>query len=529
MKKIAGYYRLSMEDDEVKMESNSITNQRLLIKKYVSQDVELSQYEYCEFYDDGYSGTTMDRPGMQAMLDQIKNNEIQTVIVKDISRFSRDYIELGTYMEQIFPFMGIRFIAITDHYDSKEYIGRTADMDIAFKSLLADFYCKDVSGKVKSSLETKRKQGKYSTGLTPFGYTKDRENPYKLVVVPEEAAIVRYIFQLSAEGNNLTQICKRLNDEGIMTPLEYKNLRKKQNRKELMRSTKFWQAGTFRTILTNESYIGNMVYEKTKQSAVGSGKKIVKPRAEWKVFENHHIPIIDRDMFTSVQINFGKRKIAERKSIEYPLKGKVFCGCCKRKLKIMKLAGGKLFFYCSYGKISSHVGCMSESLSNETLEKIVLSEIKKQLLFLVDVENVLQEEKVIRTERVKEQERNLAVLERKMVELTEQKADCLEKYHAGNLNKEQFREKRIEITELIQEMKTEHEKKRKDLEKQIQSLNEFDGNCKGLSGYSDMKHLTREMVEAFVDYIEIDEKHQIDIHWTFNNQLNSDRNHVAAV
>ena len=141
MKKIAGYYRLSMEDDEVKMESNSITNQRLLIKKYVSQDVELSQYAYCEFYDDGYSGTTMDRPGVQAMLEQIRNNEIQVVVVKDISRFSRDYIELGTYMEQIFPFMGIRFIAITDHYDSKDYISRTADMDIAFKSLLADFYC----------------------------------------------------------------------------------------------------------------------------------------------------------------------------------------------------------------------------------------------------------------------------------------------------------------------------------------------------------------------------------------------------
>lgn len=529
MKKIAGYYRLSMEDDEVKVESNSITNQRLLIKKYVSQDVELSQYEYCEFYDDGYSGTTMDRPGMQAMLEQIKNNEIQVVVVKDISRFSRDYIELGTYMEQIFPFMGIRFIAITDHYDSKDYISRTADMDIAFKSLLADFYCKDVSGKVKSSLETKRKQGKYSTGLTPFGYAKDQENPYKLVVVPEEAEIVRFIFQLSAEGNNLTQICKRLNDEGVMTPLEYKNLRKKQNRKELMRSTKFWQAGTVRTILMNESYIGNMVYEKTEQSAVGSGKKIVKPRAEWKVFENHHVPIIDRDTFAIVQMNFGKRKIAERKSIEYPLKGKVFCGCCKRKLKIMKLAGERLFFYCSYGKISSHVGCMSESFSNETLEKIVLSEIRRQLIFLTDVEAVWQEEKVIRIERVKEQERHLVVLEKKLQELTEQKAACLEEYHVGNLNKEQFREKCTEITVLIQKTKAEHERKRKEIEQQIQLLNKSAGNCKGLFGYSDMKHLTREMVEAFVDYIEIDEKHQIDIHWTFNDQLNSDTNNIAVV
>lgn len=232
MKKIAGYYRLSREDNE-KDESNSIKNQRLFVKKYISQDTELCQYVYYEFSDDGYSGTTMNRPKMQEMLKQIKNNEIQIVVVKDISRFSRDYISLGTYMEQIFPFMGIRFIAITDGYDSKNYIGRTVDMDIAFKNLLADFYCKDVSAKVKSALETRRRQGKYSTALVPFGYAKDENDPYKLVVVPEEAQIIKQIFQLFASGNNLTQICKNFNEKGVMTPLEYKNFRKKENRKEL--------------------------------------------------------------------------------------------------------------------------------------------------------------------------------------------------------------------------------------------------------------------------------------------------------
>ena len=172
---------------------------------------------------------------------------------------------------------------------------------------------------------------------------------------------------------------------------------------------------------------------------------------------------------------------------------------------------------------------MSESFSNETLEKIVLNEIRRQLIFLTDVEAVWQEEKVIRTERVKEQERHLVVLEKKLQELTEQKAACLEEYHVGNLNKEQFREKCSEITVLIQEIKADHERKKKEIEKQIQSLNESAGNRKGLFGYSDMEHLTREMVEAFVDYIEIDENHQIDIHWTFNDQLNSDRKNIAVV
>lgn len=310
MKKIAGYYRLSREDEDIKDESNSITNQRLLIKKYVSQDAELSQCEYCEFYDDGYSGTTMNRPGMKEMLEQIRSQKIQAVMVKDISRFSRDYIELGTYMEQIFPFMGIRFIAITDRYDSKDSAGCTVGMDIAFKSLLADFYCKDISVKVKSALAAKRKQGKYSTGLVPFGYEKDEADPYKLVVVPKEAEVIRYIFQLSVSGNNLTQICRKLNDEGVMTPLEYKNLRKKQKRKELQCSTKLWQAGTVRTILTNESYIGNMVYEKTEQTAVGYGKKTVKPKDEWKVFKNHHEPIVEQEIFNAVQKKYDKKRVA---------------------------------------------------------------------------------------------------------------------------------------------------------------------------------------------------------------------------
>lgn len=519
MKKVAGYYRLSMEDDDIKMESNSITNQRLLIKKYVLQDTELSQYEYCEFYDDGYSGTTMNRPGMQEMLEQIRNNEIQVVIVKDISRFSRDYIELGTYMEQIFPFMGIRFIAITDCYDSQNYVGCTADMDIAFKSLLADFYCKDVSTKVKSSLDAKRRQGKYSTGLVPFGYAKDEKNPYKLVVVPEEAKVIQYIFQLSVSGNNLTQICRKLNDEEIMTPLEYKNLRKKQNRKELQHSTKFWQAGTVRSILTNESYIGNMVYDKTEQTAVGSKKKIVKPKEDWKVFENHHEPIVEKELFDEVQTKYYQKKSGNRKRIEYPLKGKLICGYCKRSLKAMKLAKENLFFYCPYKKLNSNVECMAGTMSNEKLERIILSEIRRQLIFLSDMNTILQNSRLIREERIKAQEKDLVNLDKKLQELSKKKAIYFEDYHAGKLSREQFTEKRNEITKIVKSIEVECDVKKKEIAQQINVMNNAPKDCEGLLSYSNMDCLTREIVEAFVDYIEIDGSMNIDIHWTFNNKF----------
>lgn len=308
MKKIAGYYRLSVEDDGTEPESSSIANQRRLIKSYVRQDAELSQYPYCEFFDDGYSGTTMDRPGMGKLLAAVKRGELYAVIVKDISRFSRDYIDLGTYMERIFPLLGIRFIAVLDHYDSKEHMENGVTMEIACKGLLADFYCKDVSAKVKSALEARRRMGKYAVGNTPFGYAKAADDKYQLVIVPQEAETIRYIFRLAAAGSTLTQICQRLNLERIPTPQQYKALRREQAGTQLQLPEKRWQAGMVRSILTNESYIGNMVYGKTKQAAVGSKKKLCKPKEEWKIFEAHHEAIVDRELFDALQTRFQKRQ-----------------------------------------------------------------------------------------------------------------------------------------------------------------------------------------------------------------------------
>ncbi|MDE5780231.1 MAG: recombinase family protein [Lachnospiraceae bacterium] len=515
--KVAGYYRLSIEDDDVQMESNSITNQRTLVKKFIMEDKELSQYEFCEFYDDGYSGTTMDRPGIQELLNEIRNNQIHVVIVKDISRFSRDYIELGTYMEQIFPFLGIRFIAITDHYDSMDYIGCTVDVNIAFKSLLADFYCKDVSDKVKSSVEAKKKQGKYAMGCVPFGYSKDKNNTYNLIIVQDEAEVVRYIFQLSYSGKNLTQICRILNDEGILTPLEFINLRKKQNRKELKQQYKLWQAGTVRSILTNETYIGHMVYGKTEQTAVGSGKKILKPKEEWKVFKNHHEAIVDKEIFDAVQKKFNKVKNNIRKNIQYPLKGKLFCRYCKRTLKVMRLAEEKLSFYCASGKICSDAECISKTINNEELEGVVLSELKNQLIILGDKNIIMQHSYIRKKEGIKEEEKNLKCLENQLKELTNNKALLLENYHTGILNKEQYKDKKNEITYKLSELQLQYEKEENEIKKQREEINDFPMDVEEIFRYSGMDCLCRDMVETFIKRIEIDGYKNIDIYWTFNN------------
>ena len=168
-KLIIGYYRLSMEDDS-EGESNSIINQRKLVKDYISNIPELVAMPFQEFYDDGYSGSSMERPAIKQVLELARENKVQCIVVKDFSRFARNYIEMGTYLEQIFPFLGVRFISISDRYDSKDYKGKSSDIEVQFKGLIADFYVKDQSVKVKAAVSTRRGKGEYRCGSEPYGY-----------------------------------------------------------------------------------------------------------------------------------------------------------------------------------------------------------------------------------------------------------------------------------------------------------------------------------------------------------------------
>lgn len=516
--KIAGYYRLSIEDDNSKVESNSITNQRLLVQKYINEHAELKEYEFCEFYDDGISGTTMNRPGIQNLLTKVKQEEIQCVIVKDLSRFSRDYIDLGSYMEQIFPFMGVRFIAITDNYDSNDYIGKAAGIDIEFKSLLADFYCKDVSSKVRSSLIAKKNQGKYATGLVSFGYAKNPDNKQELIILPEEAEVVKRIFELSLSGKNLTEICKTLNDDGVLTPLEFKNKRKNQKRKELLQEHKLWQTRTVLAILTNECYVGSMVYNKSEQYEVGSARTKLKPRSEWKIIKNHHIPIIEQQVFDAVQNNFFKVKCDGRKATDYPLKGVVYCGYCKRTLRRMVLAGKKEYLYCASYSLNSENNCFPDKISNEKLESIVLSGIREQLEQLVDLDMVLRKSEEQRSVAILANKKELRAIHNNMKEIKLNKAKLLEDFHEGKLTKEQYLEQRKNLDDESKLHSDTCKQQESAIKHQANELHRSKNNYNDYLQYAGFTELTREMVRTFVKAVYVNADGTIDIFWTFNQK-----------
>ena len=375
-KLIIGYYRLSMEDDSEE-ESNSIINQRKLVKDYISNIPELVAMPFQEFYDDGYSGSSMERPAIKQVLELARENKVQCIVVKDFSRFARNYIEMGTYLEQIFPFLGVRFISISDRYDSKDYKGKSSDIEVQFKGLIADFYVKDQSVKVKAAVSTRRGKGEYCCGSAPYGYRINPENKKELVIVEDEAEVIRRVFELTNQRYSKMEICKLFNEEGVLTPLQSMSRRQKSDSKKAASRGLQWTSDMIRKIVDDKTYIGCMVYGKTKIPDPGTGKEVPVPRSQWKVMENHHEPIVSKEVFEkaqSLQIRYTKKSKFDREITL--LGGYVKCGNCHRSLTSSSPVHGHILYSCAYSKGKEDTGCFAGKADNKMLEHIVLAEIK---------------------------------------------------------------------------------------------------------------------------------------------------------
>jgi len=388
MVRIAAYMRLSKADKEVSREterqtkeSNSISMQRMLICKYIKSHFQV--YQTAEYIDDGWSGINFNRPEIQKLFEDAKNEKIDCVIVKDFSRFGRDYMEVGSYLEQIFPFMGIRFISINDHYDSNNYQGRVMDFEVNFKNLLYDLYSKDLSQKVRTSLQARKEKGQYVSSNAPFGYEKSLNDRHMLVVCEEEAEIVRLIFSFALQGMTSSQIAKELNAKNVSAPIEFKIKKGSTSRKP--KGDKFyWSSSTICSILRNPVYVGDVEYGKTEREQAG-GRNVLKAKKDWKKIKNHHVPIIAREDFDKVQENRNRSsKKEKRKGSRHPLAGKVVCGCCKRKLRLKE--GKNPYFTCYNRYVTGLEDCVHK-IDAVFLTQEVVSCLEKYL----DERNLLTE------------------------------------------------------------------------------------------------------------------------------------------
>lgn len=370
------YTRLS-RDDELTGESNSIKNQRELLLQYAKS----KGYANVQVYvDDGYSGTNFNRPDFKRMMERVEAGLIKRVIVKDMSRFGRNYLEVGYYTEVIFPEYDVQFIAVNDNVDSEV---QTDNDFTPFRNIMNEWYAKDISKKMKSAIKAKGNSGKHTNPLPPYGYIKDPNDKNKWLIDEEAATVVRRIFGLCMQGFGPTQISRILTDEGVDTP---KIHAKKMGRKVTIRANEMpeaWADQTVGAILGYWEYLGWTVNFKTKKKSFKSKKVILLPSDEWQVFKDTQEPIIDEETFWAVQkIREGKRRLD---SLGEPnaLSGMLFCGDCGHRLYLRRQRDShqKDYFVCSVYRKKRKYFCTSHFIRLADIEKILLRDLRQVTAF----------------------------------------------------------------------------------------------------------------------------------------------------
>lgn len=528
---IGKYIRLSQADQDLmkkenKSESESISHQKALIQNFINDSAEFKGSVQYEFFDDGYSGTNFQRPSFERLLEKIKKGEINCVIVKDFSRFGRDYIELGDYLERIFPFMGVRFISINDHYDSADYKGTTGGLDVVMKNIVYDYYSKDLSVKVKTAKYQKMKQGKYLGGHVPYGLMKDPKDKHKLIIDPEAAAVVREIFGMAIAKMRLIDMARTLNERGVETPGQYYRRKHPGTKKFASASDKAcWTHTNLRTILKQEMYYGAIVGHKRQGIGVGCKHTASVPKEEQFIVEGRHEGIITKEEFLEAQEIFCE--IGETKNVipkTYPLYRKVKCGICGRAMSYKTYFRNGVtyrYFTCPHAKEQTgEDGCCKRYVIEDSLNEIVWS-VVRQLLDMTDV----FKQKLDKQNNVGRQD-NLILVE-KLARLQQEKEKCesdrfanVDQFMAGQLDKEVYQRRRAELGRLAKKLDAdiaEVEQKLKTAETvKDDSLSQALGVMKKYSGVDE---LTQAMVQELIEKVIVTNPEHVEIVWKFKDEV----------
>lgn len=390
---VAVYLRLSRDDGDIngiKVESNSISSQREMIRSYVSEHEELRIFDI--YIDDGWSGTNFDRPEFKRMMSDIESGKVNCVIVKDLSRLGRDYIEAGRLIQKTFPAFSVRFIAITDNYDSLTADYNETSVVIPVKNFVNDSYSRDISKKVRSNQKTKREKGEFIGAFTIYGYKKCQHNKNQLEIDRYPADIVKKIFFWKMEGYSTKAIAEKLEKLGILSPLDYKKSKGEKLSTSFATGVRtHWSAVAVKRILTNENYTGTLVQGKSEKVSYKVNKSVIKPEAEWSKKENKHEAIIEREDFEIVQELLAvdtRAAKTEEKCHRYA--GVLFCGDCMEPMirRLINYKGKeKVCFICATRNKS--MGCTRHTIEEEQLDYLVLTGIKQQIGLFMDKQEVL--------------------------------------------------------------------------------------------------------------------------------------------
>ena len=510
-KTLALYIRLSKEDADVgvsseKEESNSITNQRLLLYEYLKSHPEFQNYRIIEKCDDGYSGKKFDRPQFVELMALVRQQEVDCIIVKDFSRFGRDYIEVGNYLEQLFPFLGVRFIAVNDRYDSREGGKQTAGLEVAFKNFIYDFYSRDTSKKIRNVRNKMAKAGQFASANAPYGYLKSPEDKHKLVIDAEAAAVVREIFRLRLSGFSGNKIAAILNERKIPSPAQYALNHKRGMDWRRVNQKTAWDPSKVIAILKDERYAGNMISLRRVLNGIYGADTPVE-KNEWIRVENTHEAIVSYEDFIKTQATFLVYRKSQPKVIQ---KYNAFtCAHCGRKLSYSE---DRKKLICRYGETNPMAACYKAAYPDTHLKGAVLESLKWHFEQFVRWEELQAE-----AEQKEQAELDTSILEKQIDTQEKAKTILYEKYRDGRLSREEYIAERSRVNLLLEEVRKRLEQIR--IEREIKErgetkLNEF--SCL-VQKYRYAEKLTKELEQTFVEKVLVFDAEHIKTTWKFQD------------
>ena len=523
---VAIYVRLSIEDKYYKNGTDSLATQEEMALEYLKDKADMKLYKV--YSDNGETGSNFERQGFQDMMYDVYNGKVNCIIVKDLSRFGREYIEMGDYLEKIFPLIGVRFIAINDHYDNNV---TSFDISVPIKNIINTLYAKDLSKKSAAALRIKQQNGEFIGTYASYGYMKSKEDKHKIVIDEETAPVVKMIFEWKAQGLGYASIGRKLYDMGIMPPCRYrydKGILKDKRYSDIV----FWSQRTLKTILENEVYIGNMVQGRRKSRFFDGMNEIRVDKQNWSVVKNTHESIISQELFDKVQKqlaqtreryfeNLGKYdKVSNKENI---FKTKVACGDCGTPLTRYKNAGKenkkKIFYSYICPRHALYLNqCNFLSISEKNLKEIVMSSIKMQMSYLSDMEimflNIAGSKEVKKkqadlTRAISDSLANISYIRTSRIRIASDLAKGLICDEEFNTIKNEFDKQLRAETEKLDGIR----KKRDKFDKIISAPKWISE----LKKYHDSKILTRDMVEAFIEKIIIYPDKRIEIMWTYSD------------
>ncbi|WP_195283682.1 recombinase family protein [Harryflintia acetispora] len=516
--RVAIYIRLSRDDGNI--ESYSVKNQREMLLDYVDRYGE--DMEIVDIYiDDGFTGTDSDRDAFQRMLDDLKRKRANCVIIKDLSRLSRNYVEAGHYIEMLFPILDVRFICLDPELDSFKHPETVNSMMIAMLNVFNEDFCRQTSAKVRKVFDLKRQKGEFIGGFAPYGYQKDPKNKNKLLVDDEAADVVRNIFQWFMDGMSKYGICQKLNRLGVLCPSLYKKSKGQQYKNPHSNDNPVWSARTIDSILHNQSYIGDMVQGRYRIKSYKIHTQICVPADDWFIVEGTHEPIVSEEVFDTVQ-NLLKRdtRVAPKQDKLYLFSGFMRCADCDRAMRHQTVRGKHTYYLCRTYKDRGKELCTKHTIREDNLYLAVLTAIQQQVAIAVSMADMVSE--INKAPTIKRDSRRLEdAIESKQNELNKikrYKTNLFGSLQDGDITKEEFRDMKAEFDKKSESLQESIAVLEKEYQRSICGVNEKNQFLAHFMKYQNITELNREILAKLIENIYVQENGNIVIRFRFADE-----------